>query len=148
MVIHTLLHMPFTDAHRMAHVLQRTSAEAAEALETAARCVLNARPIIEPHKDAWVLSPSARETVLGNADAPALKRRGVLWYVAPSADDARRVVQAWLATHDRITSGDFAALSGMSQQGARGALDRLDGDLLVRGEATGRNAHYVNKARA
>lgn len=147
MVIHTILHAPFTDADRMAHVLQRTPAEAGEALETTARCVLNARPIIDPHKDAWVLSPSARDAVLGNADAIALKRRGVLWYVAPSADDARRVVRAWLATHDRITSGDFAALTGMSQQGARGALDRLDGDLLVRGEATGRNAHYICKVR-
>lgn len=149
MVIHTLLHAPFTDADRMARVLQRTPSEAAEALETTARCVLNARPIIEPHKDAWVLSPSARKSVLGGAtDAATLKRHGVLWYVAPSADDARSIVRAWLATHDRITSGDFATLSGMSQQGGRGVLDRLDGDLLVRGEATGRNAHYVSKAKA
>lgn len=146
LVIHTLLHTPFTDADRMARVLQRTSAEAAEALEATARCVFDARPIIEPHKDTWVLSPSSRKAVLGNAsEAASLKRRGVLWFVAPSADDARRVVQAWLASHDRITSGDFAALSGLSQQGARGVLDRLDGDLLVRGEVTGRNAHYISR---
>ena len=38
---------------------------------------------------------------------------------------------------------DFAVLSGMTTQGARGALDRLVGDLLERGDASGRNAHYL-----
>lgn len=146
LVIHTLLHLPFTDAGHMAKVLQRTPAEAAEALETTARCVLDAHPVIEAHKDTWVLSPTSRTTVLGSGpDAAALKRRGVLWYVAPTPDDSRRVVEEWLAAHDRITSGDFATLTGMSQQGARGALDRLDGDLLVRGEVSGRNAHYRSR---
>ncbi|HMQ38392.1 MAG TPA: DUF5635 domain-containing protein [Micropruina sp.] len=146
MVIHTLLHHPFTDANHMAQVLQRTPAEAEEALETAAKCVLDARPIIEPHKDSWVMSTPSRRAVLGSAaDTAELKRRGTLWYQAPSSEGARQVVTAWLATHDRITSGDFAALTGLTQQGARGTLDRLDGDLLVRGETTGRNAHYVLK---
>lgn len=128
----------------MAKLLQRSPQEATEALEIAAKCVLDAQPIIEPHKDVWVLSPTARRAVIGGkADGPELKRRGVLWYVAPNADEIRAIVRAWLDVHDRITSGDFAALSGMTTQGARGALDRLVGDLLTRGEASGRNAHYL-----
>ncbi|MES2867500.1 MULTISPECIES: DUF5635 domain-containing protein [Microbacterium] len=144
LVIHALLHNPFTTATEMATLLQRSASEAAEALETTAMCVLDAQPIIESHKDVWVLSAMSRKAVLsGVADAAGLKRRGVLWYVGPSADDARTIVRRWLDHHDRITSGDFAVLTGMTPQGARGALERLEGDLLARGDAAGRNAHFV-----
>lgn len=144
MVIHTLLHEPFTTSQEMARVLQRSVAEAAEALETTARCVLEAQPIIEPHKDVWVLTGKSRAAVLASAsDAAALKRRGVLWYVGPPPEGAARIVKRWLSVHDRITSGDYAALTGLSQQGARGVLERLEGDLLMRGDAAGRNAHFV-----
>ena len=144
LVVHALLHNPFTTADRMANLLQRSPQEATEALEIAAKCVLDAQPIIEPHKDVWVLSPTARRAVTGGkADGAEMKRRGVLWYVAPNAEEIRAIVRAWLDVHDRITSGDFAVLSGMTTQGARGALDRLVGDLLERGDASGRNAHYL-----
>lgn len=144
LVVHALLHNPFTTADRMANLLQRSPEEATEALEIAAKCVLDAQPIIEPHKDVWVLSPTARRAVTGGkADGAEMKRRGVLWYVAPNAEEIRAIVRAWLDVHDRITSGDFAVLSGMTTQGSRGALDRLVGDLLERGDASGRNAHYL-----
>ena len=144
LVVHALLHNPFTTADRMANLLQRSPQEATEALEIAAKCVLDAQPIIEPHTDVWVLSPTARRAVTGGkADGAEMKRRGVLWYVAPNAEEIRAIVRAWLDVHDRITSGDFAVLSGMTTQGARGALDRLVGDLLERGDASGRNAHYL-----
>lgn len=144
LVVHALLHSPFTTAEEMASVLQRSTRESAEALEIAAKCVLDAQPIVEPHKDVWVLSPTSRKAVLGaGADAAGLKRRGVLWYVAPTSDDVRAIVHRWFDGHDRITSGDFAVLSGMTTQGARGALDRLVGDLLTRGDSSGRNAHYL-----
>ena len=144
LVVHELRHNPVTTADRMASLLQRSPQEATEALEIAAKCVLDAQPIIEPHKDVWVLSSTARRAVTGGkTDRAELKRRGVLWYVAPNAEEIRAIVRAWLDVHDRITSGDFAVLSGMTTQGARGALDRLVGDLLERGDASGRNAHYV-----
>lgn len=144
LIVHTLLYTPFVDAAHIAAVLQRTPPEAVEALEITARCVLEAQPVIEPHKDVWVLSRAARKAVLGNRnDTVDLKRRGVLWYVAPTADEARRVVQEWGDRHDRITSGDFAVLSGLTQQGALGVLERLEGDVLTRGDGAGRNAHFV-----
>lgn len=147
LVVHALLHSPFTTAEGMANLLQRSPQEATEALEIAAKCVLDAQPIIEPHKDVWVLSPTARKAVIGGkADGAELKRRGALWYVVPNADEIRAIVGAWLDVHDRITSGDFAVLSGMTTQGARGALDRLVGDLLTRGDASGRNAHFLLRA--
>lgn len=146
LILHTLLHEPFTDADRLAQVLQRTRSEAIEALETVARCVIDAQPVVEPHKDVWVLSRAARRSIHRTSlDIAALKRRGVLWYVAPGSDDLARIVTAWFDCHDRMTSGDLAAITGMTTAGARGALERLEGDLLERGERGGRNAHFVLK---
>lgn len=146
LILHTLLHEPFTDADRLAQVLQRTRSEVIEALETVARCVIDAQPVVEPHKDVWVLSRAARRSIHRTSlDIAALKRRGVLWYVAPGSDDLARIVTAWFDCHDRMTSGDLAAITGMTTAGARGALERLEGDLLERGERGGRNAHFVLK---
>lgn len=145
LVVYTLLHRPFTTAEQMATVLQRTPSEAAEALETTYRCVIDGRPLIKPYKDAWLLSPDARRLVNGaKSDRELLRRLRVLWYVGPDPQDAPAVADAWLSVHDRITSGDYAALTGLTPAGARGALDRLvDDGQLVRGEVAGRNAHYL-----
>lgn len=148
LVVYTLLHRPFTTAEQMATVLQRTPSEAAEALETTYRCVIDGRPLIKPYKDAWLLSPDARRLVNGaKSDRELLRRLRVLWYVGPDPHDAPAVADAWLSVHDRITSGDYAALTGLTPAGARGALDRLvDDGQLVRGEVAGRNAHYLRRA--
>lgn len=146
LILHTLLHRPFTDAEDLAPVLQRTTSEAAEALETAARCVLDAQPVIEPHKDVWILSAVTGKAVgRTKVETSALKRRGVLWYVSPGVDEAARIIMMWLDRHDRITSGDFAAITGMTMTGARGALERYEGDLLERGDGAGRNAHFIRR---
>ena len=145
LVVHRLLHHPFTTAEHIAHVLQRTPGEATEALEMAARCVIDEQPLIKPFKDTWVLSTSARRVVLSSAaDRSVLRRQRVLWYVAPDPLDSPAIVDSWLGVHDRITSGDYSALSGLTTAGSRRTLDRLAEDgLLVRGDAAGRNAHYL-----
>lgn len=146
LVIHTLLHLAFTTREEMCNVLQRSRDEAAEALEITARCVLDEQSIIEPFKDVWTLSRAARRVVLGSpAERHALRRMGVLWYVSPEAEDVARVARSWLECHERITSGDYARLTGLTTSGGRGALDRLvDEGVLVRGDSAGRNAHYVS----
>lgn len=148
LTIHTLLHEPFTTPHSLSKVLQRPPEEAAECLETASRCVIDEHPLIISHKDAWVLSPAARNTVLKSKEDTALLRRlRVLWYVAPTSEEASRIIDSWLSIHDRITSGDFAALTGMTNAGARRVLERFEGELLERGEQAGRNAHFRAAAR-
>jgi ATP-dependent DNA helicase RecG len=144
LIVFTLLHRPFTTPEHMAGVLQRTLGEAEEAIESAARCVIDEQPLIDPYKNVWVLSAAARRVVLaGREDRELLKRRRILWYVAPDTTDAPDIIDAWLDTHDRITSGDYAAMTGLSLGGARGVLDRtLEDGYLVRGESSGRNAHY------
>ncbi|WP_460682650.1 DUF5635 domain-containing protein [Nesterenkonia populi] len=145
LIVHTLLRNPFTTVQRMAGVLQRTEDEAAEALEIAHRCVVDGNPLITPLKSAWTLSKEARRMVGGQkSDREVLQRQRVLWFVTPGADEALEVVNQWFAVQDRITSGDYAALTGLTTTGARGALDRLVQEgRLVRGEASGRNAHYL-----
>jgi ATP-dependent DNA helicase RecG len=148
LVVYTLLHNPFTTAAKMATVLQRTAAEAAEALETAHQCVIDSKPLITPYKDTWLLSPDARKIVnAAKSDRDILQRLKVLWYVAAEPSDAPKVADAWLDAHDRITSGDYAALTGLTQAGSRGVLDRLVEDgQLARGDSAGRNAHYLRTA--
>lgn len=58
------------------------------------------------------------------------------------------VVRFRLSSHQRITSGDYAAPTGLTQAGALNHLDKLVGDdLLVRGEGKGRNAHFLRGSR-
>lgn len=117
--------------------------EAAEALEVTSKCGIDGQPLIVPYKNVWLLSSAARDAVLGSkSDEIHLRRLGVLWYVAPEAESVREIVEAWLRVHDRITSGDYAAMTGFTNAGARRALERLLGDILQRGDATGRNAHF------
>jgi hypothetical protein len=62
---------------------------------------------------------------------------------------APELVRQWLATHDRITSGDYAAMTGTVRPNANRVLTSLVGDLLERGaEVRGRNAHFTLRAGA
>jgi ATP-dependent DNA helicase RecG len=126
----------------MAQLLQRTRPEADEALDTAAECRVGAAPLLTRFKDVWVLSKAAVSVVESAASAQARRSRGILPYRRP--DDPLGVVRFWLGSHRRITSGDYAALTGLTQAGARYHLDRLvNDDLLERGDGMGRNAHFV-----
>lgn len=145
LIVHTLLHEPFTTAYRSSRVLQRTVPEAQEALEVAAACVVRGEPLIASYRDVWVLPADVIALVLDAAeDVSALRRRGVLAYRAPDASGAVRVVRQWLRAHGRISSGDYSALTGLTYAGSRRVLERLETDgLLVRGEVAGRNAHFL-----
>lgn len=142
LIVHTLLHRPYVTPALLTEVLQRPAEECAEALDAAAECRIGDAALITRYKDAWVLAPAA----LGVIDSPQaramLRQRGILDYRRPA--DPGPVVRAWLSTHDRITSGDHAALTGLTPAGALGQLDRLVGDgLLRRGDGLGRNAHFA-----
>lgn len=94
-------------------------------------------------KNVWVLSPAAL-ALLESEHRPAGRRRALVPYRRPDATAATDVARAWFGEHDRITSGDYAKLTGLTQQGALGQLDRLVADgLAVRGQGRGRNAHFL-----
>jgi ATP-dependent DNA helicase RecG len=134
LVVHTLLHEPFVQPGRMAVVLQRSEEEAAEALESTADCRIGDQPLLHRYKDVWTLSEAALALVE--------RTPGVVPYRRP--DDAAPVAQRWLAAHERFTTGDHAALTGLTVGGALRQLDRLARDgVLLRGTGMGRNAHFV-----
>ncbi|MFE9954793.1 DUF5635 domain-containing protein [Micromonospora sp. NPDC005299] len=144
LIVHTLLHEAFTTPRRLTKVLQIGEAEAEEALETAAECVIGDAALITRYKDVWTLSRDAVSVVRRDAQEETLRRRGVLRYVKPDGAGAEEVVRRWFADHDRYSSGDHSALTGLTYNGARGQLERLEqAGVLRRGEGSGRSAHFV-----
>ena len=144
LIVYTLLHQPFVSAATLVDVLQRPEAECAEAIDAAAECLVGDKPLLRPYKDLWLLSEAALNVALrsGGARLAQLRRRGALAYWRPG--DAAAVAASWLASHDRITSGDYAAMAGFTQPGALRQLDRLAADGLVRrGDQVGRSATFA-----
>ncbi|MGH3252453.1 MAG: DUF5635 domain-containing protein [Trebonia sp.] len=144
LIIHTLLHQPFTTASRLTSILQRDIPEAEEALETAADCLTGTQPLLARYKGVWTLTRAAASTAMRRTDYPELLRRGVLTYIRPDIDIAEEIARGWLADHERYTSGDHAALTGLTIAGARSQLERLEqAGILVRGPGSGRSAHFI-----
>ena len=80
--------------------------------------------------------------------APAIEerhvggRRVLVVYVAEASELVEDPDRG--SSRGRITSGDYAGLTGLTQPGALKALDRMARDcLLACGDPHGRNAHYV-----
>ena len=144
-ILYSLLKHPFLTVGDAAHALQTDVGDAREALDAAFAASVDAGDqLVVPYKDVVVLSPGVlRRLERDEAGFASLRRRRLLTYRRPDADGGRRLVEAWLAAHDRITSGDYATLTGLTSAGAKRALDRLVPDLLARGATTGRSAHYV-----
>lgn len=143
LIVHTQLHEAFVVAADLTDVLQRTEDEAAEALDAAAECVVDGQPLLRRYKDVSTLSARALALVHeAGAKHDALARQGLLQYRRP--DSALDVARRWLRRHDRLTSGDYASLTGLTQQGALRQLERLVPEgYLIRGEGLGRKAHFV-----
>jgi ATP-dependent DNA helicase RecG len=144
-LIYELLHRPFLTVAQAAAALQNDLADAELALETAGQTIINDQALVTLYKDVYLLSTAAIARVESSTDTPAqLARRGILTYHRPGTDKAPRLVRQWLAVHDRITSGDYAAMTGIARPNASRVLNGLVGDLLERGEeARGRRAHFV-----
>lgn len=146
-ILNSLLRSPFLTAESAAHELQTDVSDAREALDTACTVTVNGDPLVAPFKDVVLLAPGVhRRLERDDAGLASLRRRGLLTYRRPDAEGGRAVVEAWLAAHDRITSGDYATLTGLTQAGAKRALDRFVPDVLARGTPTGRSAHYIAAA--
>jgi ATP-dependent DNA helicase RecG len=144
LIVHTLLHQPFTTAVRLTGILQRDVLQTEEALETAADCLTGTRPLLAPYKDVWTLTWEAVSAALRRAESRDLHQRSVLTYKRPDIDVAEKIARDWLADHERYTSGDHAALTGLTIASARSQLERLEqAGILVRGPGSGRSAHFI-----
>lgn len=144
LVVDTLLHQPFVTAAQLTGVLQRPEAACAEALDAASECRVVDQPLLRAYKDVWMLSDAAIDVIEPQPRSTST-RRDVLGYRRPA--DATPLVRRWFEVHSRITSGDHAAMTGLTVAAARRQLERLATEgLLQRGDAMGRNAHFTAAA--
>ncbi len=147
LVLHALFRDGFVTSRTLAPLLQVPPAEADEALDVAATCVVDGRPLVRQSASGpWL--PGAGFVTRATADAHAVdvaKRRALLTWWRPDRSSARRLVAAWLESADRITSGDFSEMTTLTNTAALKALNRLvEEGLLARGDAArGRRAHFV-----
>lgn len=145
LMLFTLLHRPFLTTGDVAALLQDEDEEANAALTTAEQTSVGGRPLIRSYKDVWLLGTGALEIAEREIrQRGSSARRGLLQYRRPSSENGREVISAWLARHDRIGSGDYAALTGTQQSNASRFLSGLVGDLLMRGTSPG-YSHFVRK---
>lgn len=147
LALHAVLRDGFASAPGLAQLLQVPQDEAAEALDAVANCTIDGESVLSP-SNAGLWLPAAALVSRATADLhdlPVAQRRGLLTWWRPDGPGARRLVESWLAVAPRISSGDFADVSGFTTQGALQALNRLAGEgLIKRGDAAiGRRAHFV-----
>ena len=145
LVVHALRRDGLATADSVGGILQVPRSEADEALDVAARCTIAGEPLIHAGPGAIWLPASelvARSTP-NEGDIAAAKRRGLLTWWRPDDAGALRLVQTWLRTNDKITSGDLASITSYHLNNARQVLTRLEEQgHVVRGAAMGRNAHF------
>jgi ATP-dependent DNA helicase RecG len=144
-LVYELLHRPFLTLARAVTALQCDQPDAVSAVEAAEQTTVDGEPLLRSYKDVFMLGERAAGRVERAGGSPVqLARRGILAYRRAGVERAAEPVRQWLATHDRITSGDYAAMTGTGRPNANRVLNSLVGDLLERGaETRGRNAHFT-----
>jgi len=148
-LIDALLSRPALTAASAALVLQSSVPAARLALEAAQSCHVGGVPLLSRHGDAWLLTPGIANDVRKGRYGSLPTSTDLLWFRQGSADTVRRVAEEWLDEHPRVSSGDVATLTGMSQPNVSSTLSALAaaGDVIVRGPGKGRAAHFVSTAR-
>lgn len=146
-LVYELLHRPFLTVELAARALQSDPPDAMSALEAAEQSTVDGEPLIRAYKDVFQLGDTAIARVEhAGSSSDQLARRGILTYRRAGVDKAADLVTQWLTMHDKITSGDYAAMTGMARSNATRVLSGLVGDVLERGaEARGRNAHFMRR---
>lgn len=144
-LVYQLLHHPFLTIEQAAAALQSDSQDAVSALEAAEQTTVDGDWLVHAYKDVYLLSEAAIAVVTrAGGSAAQLARRGIMTYRRPGTDQARDLVRQWLTAHERITSGDYATMTGIARSNATRILNGLVGDILERGaETRGSKAHFV-----
>jgi ATP-dependent DNA helicase RecG len=147
LTVHALLRDGFVAASTLGRLLQIPAGEAEEALDVAAGCSIDGRPLVRRGDDGGWL-PATTFVARATRDDQELgraQRRGLLTWYRPTAQAARSLVQAYLAAAGRLSSGALAEITGLTGQGALNMLNRLEREgVVARGPAArGRRAHFV-----
>lgn len=148
-LLDALSRRPFLTPAQAAEVLQVSEAAADLALETVADCRVDGHPVFAHVRDAHVLSSELQDLVASGRFGASPVRDERFWYRRSDSDTVAAVAALWLEVHDRVTSGDVAALTGMWQANASKHLTALAevGNTVVRGPGKGRAAHFLRIPR-
>ena len=144
-LLDAVLRRPFLTLASAARVLQTSPARAELALDAAEACAVEGHPLLARQGATWLLHTWVANAALKGRFGPVPTSRELLWFRRGSTEVVRRVALLWLAEHPRVSSGDVAILTGTAQPNVSTTLSRIaaTGSDLVRGEAHGRNAHFV-----
>lgn len=151
LTLHAVLRDGFATARSVALLLQVPQDEADEALDVVAACTIDGESVLRPAGEGvWLPARALVQRATSDPEAVGhAQRRGLLSWWRPDADGAARLVNAWLAVRDRLSTGDFAEITSYTHPGALQVLNRLVADgILQRGDVTrGRRAHFVRGRR-
>lgn len=139
-VLNLLLRSPFITVESTAAALQADREAALIALEAARQSTVRSEPLIQKYKNTWILGRTARRLMVQAYDATSTYP--LLNYLSTEIEDQTATAYSWLNTHDSITTGDLALLTGTSRGTAKRTLDVLveDGVLISRG--AGRSSRF------
>ncbi|WP_432501842.1 DUF5635 domain-containing protein [Kineococcus arenarius] len=146
LAVHALLRDGFVTPTTLAELLQVPEDEAVDALDVVSTCTIAGKPVAQLTGTAtWTAGSGLTTAATSDTTAVAVaKRRGLLTWWRPDALGARRLVETWLRSHERITSGEVSSITTFSGQASLSLLQRLEADGFVqRGASRGRSAHFL-----
>ena len=144
-VLDALSRNPFLTLSQAATALQRSVEAAGLAMESIDDCRVEGHRLFAEFRDVHLLSDEFFALLKAGRFGPVPPRSAVFWYRRSDLETVSRVAGVWLASHDRVTSGDVARLTGMWPANASKHLSALAeaGDTVARGPGGGRAAHFV-----
>lgn len=122
-IVYALLHRPFLTDTDAAAILQSDTFTARTALRAAAQTTLESHPLVVLYKDVWRFGPTAWKAALAARDLTAVEP--MMSYASVAPESLQQTANAWLATHESITTGDVVELTGVSRGTAQKALADL-----------------------
>ncbi|MEO6491474.1 MAG: DUF5635 domain-containing protein [Ilumatobacteraceae bacterium] len=146
-LVDAALRLPYLTVRRAATSLQSTEAAAEAALAVTEICTVSGKlattnpPLMIRDGDMWRLHPKVASAVSQGRFGPLPSNDELLWFRGRGNATLRRVVSEWFIDHDRMTSGQLSAITGVAVSNASTALSSMS-DLVVRGSAPGR-AHFI-----
>jgi ATP-dependent DNA helicase RecG len=147
LAVHALLRDGFVAASTLGRLLQVPPEEAEEALDVAAGCTVDTRPLARlADSGMWLPGPAVVARATKDAQELArAQRRGLLTWYRPTESAAQTLVRSYLDAAGRLSSGELAEITGLTGQGALNMLTRLERNgIVARGPTErGRRAHFV-----
>ncbi|NMR28963.1 DUF5635 domain-containing protein [Crystallibacter degradans] len=128
-ILDQLLHRPFITISAAMASLQTDRMSAEVALRAVTSSTIGSKPLVVQYKDVWILGVGARTMAKKSKDT--IHAAKFVDYLTTDRQSLRNTIRLWGETHEDITSGDLAEITGISRPTASTALGELVDDLLV-----------------